>query len=138
MKNISEEKIPNNAHPCDFGTLTLATIVCDYNGTLSSRRLKEAASDIALLQREGGRGRCLTVSLYNEVKNVMTHNLITLTHGKLLALVAAPSVVAIASTGYIVWRGVRDYKVRKQVQKSAQDIAELKSQISALKQSTAI
>ena len=66
----------------------------------------------------------------------MTYNLITLTPGKLLALVAAPSVVAIASTGYIVWRGVRDYKVRKQVKQSAQDIAELKSQISALKQST--
>lgn len=66
----------------------------------------------------------------------MTYNVITLTTGKFLALVAAPSVVTVASTGYLVWRTVRDHKVRKQVKKSVQDIAELKSQISALQQST--
>lgn len=72
--------------------------------------------------------------LYKQENIPMASNLVTLTTSKLLALTLAPSLVALLSTSYLVWRGVRDFKVRKQVKLSAQDIAELKAQMNELKQ----
>jgi hypothetical protein len=61
-------------------------------------------------------------------------NVVTLTTGKLLVLIGAPSLIALATTSYVVWRGVQDYKLRKQVKASAQDITALRAQLEELKQ----